>query len=139
MTTHMNCVHPKGYCPWSCEGYVKTCPIPAGTETLLPEGGRHRYANNPVVQLEHAIEWLQCHLDTECLGEYCTMHNRSDHSMRSFPQNWRSDRGIMERICPHGIGHVDPDEVTEDRVHGCDGCCSSLEEDFGGHDMTENS
>jgi hypothetical protein len=28
--SEMNCIHPKGYCPWACEGYVRTCPIPEG-------------------------------------------------------------------------------------------------------------
>jgi hypothetical protein len=34
----------------------------------------------------------------------------------------------MERICPHGIGHPDPDDPAFknpiEGVHGCDGCCS---------------
>jgi hypothetical protein len=47
--------------------------------------------------------------------------------MRAFPQHWRTDRKIIERICPHGVGHPDPDdpkmmEVYE-AIHGCDGCC----------------
>ena len=62
-----------------------------------------------------------------CTGQHCTVHNRSDHTMRSFPQHWRGDRGIMERICPHGVGHPDPDSPWDDDsyqwVHGCDGCC----------------
>lgn len=43
----------------------------------------------------------------------------------------------MERICPHGIGHPDPDDIAfkrnrprfgedmakADSIHGCDGCC----------------
>jgi len=46
--------------------------------------------------------------------------------------NWRSDRRLMERVCPHGIGHPDPDDVAYRvsrgepatvAVHGCDGCC----------------
>jgi hypothetical protein len=54
--------------------------------------------------------------------------------MRDFPQSFRFDRYLMERICPHGIGHPDPDdpkismghgdpENNYDLVHGCDGCC----------------
>jgi len=83
------------------------------------------YADNPAVQLEHSDVWLKCHSESECkVYEYCTMHKRSDHSMRDFPQHWRADRGIMERICTHGVGHVDPDEITTDRTHGYDGCCS---------------
>ena len=48
--------------------------------------------------------------------------------MRSFPQFYRFDRGIMERKCTHGIGHPDPDDInvingTDDGTHACDGCC----------------
>lgn len=50
--------------------------------------------------------------------------------MRDFPTHFREDRQIMERICPHGIGHPDPDDAAfrasrgdDDTVHGCDGCC----------------
>jgi hypothetical protein len=65
-----------------------------------------------------------------CVGRPCTIHNPSDHHMRSFPTHWR-DGGIfdikpphMERICPHGVGHPDPDGVAKGvDVHGCDGCC----------------
>lgn len=80
-----------------------------------------------VITLEHSSETLtNTHDRHNCKGTYCTIHYRSDHSMRGFPQHWRSDRKIMERICPHGIGHVDPDEITEDKVHGCDGCCENV-------------
>lgn len=81
------------------------------------------------VKLEHTNLWLRVHNPVLCEGRPCTVHNRSDHSMRSFPQHWRGDRGMMERICSHGVGHPDPDEKhspnwTEgDGVHGCDGCC----------------
>jgi hypothetical protein len=43
----------------------------------------------------------------------------------------------MERMCPHGVGHPDPDDPklmnlnsTEhnssyfEYIHGCDGCCA---------------
>lgn len=47
--------------------------------------------------------------------------------MREFPQSWRADRQIMERICIHGVGHPDPDDYKmqdpHERIHGCDGCC----------------
>ena len=68
------------------------------------------------------------HPKDQCAGEVCTIHNRSNHVMRGFPQHWRVDRMIIERICPHGIGHPDPDEYKilngeDDGTHGCDGCC----------------
>lgn len=80
---------------------------------------------------------LRTHGPTQCLGEFCTIHNPSEHHMRTWPMNWRSDRGIMERLCPdRGIGHPDPDDMAYWRrrdpenawaqaIHGCDGCCRS--------------
>ena len=77
--------------------------------------------------LEHTDITLIVHEADRCMGEYCTVHNKSDHSMRSFPQHWRGDRGIMERTCPHGVGHPDPDSPwpanSSEWVHGCDFCC----------------
>lgn len=80
------------------------------------------------------------HNRTACKGEHCVIHNPSDHPMRVFPTHWRGDRYLMERICPHGIGHPDPDDLAykalvfsktdvgkrmleAEAVHGCDGCC----------------
>lgn len=76
------------------------------------------------------------HDPAQCAGEFCAMHNPSDHHMRSWPSNWRGDRHLMERICPHGIGHPDPDDIAfkvrrdpidghYEAVHGCDGCCGT--------------
>ena len=79
--------------------------------------------------LENSEVTLRTHKPEVCTGQVCTIHNRTDHNMRSFPQHWRSDRRIMERICSHGVGHPDPDEFAlltgkDDGTHGCDGCCS---------------
>lgn len=70
------------------------------------------------------------HDPNACSGRACVIHAPSDHAMRRFPTHWRPDRGLMERICPHGIGHPDPDDVAYlamrgllGSVHGCDGCC----------------
>lgn len=68
-----------------------------------------------------------------CAGEICPVHNLSDHAMRSFPQHWRGDRAIMERICPCGTGHDDPDDIASRKrlgreasgTHGCCGCCGA--------------
>lgn len=80
--------------------------------------------------LENTEITLNTHESERCLGQVCTIHNRSDHPMRAFPQHWRGDRGIMERICTHGVGHPDPDDIKLfgpdgwiEGVHGCDGCC----------------
>lgn len=84
-----------------------------------------------IARLEHSSVLLtKTHLAGTCAGEHCTIHDRSDHALRSFPQHWRSDRAIMERVCPHGVGHPDPDDCKlagpdgyVESVHGCDGCC----------------
>jgi len=78
---------------------------------------------------------LTHHKIGDCSGR-CCFHSPSDHHMVDWPMVWRSDRGIMERDCPHGIGHPDPDdrEVLANEwngVHGCDGCCIDSREDSG--------
>lgn len=80
---------------------------------------------------------LQTHSKGSCQGVHCCIHSPSLHHMREWPQDWRSDRGLMERICPHGVGHPDPDDPkSQDKyeaVHGCDGCCDprlSYEQDI---------
>lgn len=58
--------------------------------------------------------------------------------MSEFPRQWRQagpwdiKPSHMERICPHGVGHPDPDSlayldavgVKGAGIHGCDGCCA---------------
>lgn len=70
-----------------------------------------------------------------CTGQPCTIHHPSEHPLRSWALHWRDDRGMFERVCAHGIGHPDPDQVAfwertmreqdaaAEAVHGCDGCC----------------
>lgn len=94
------------------------------------------------VTLEHSERVMIAHDSDTCIGPVCSLHNRSDHSMRSFPQNWREDRYLMERICPHGIGHPDPDDPricmfdysdgrnNYELAHGCDGCCEGAYDDL---------
>jgi hypothetical protein len=81
--------------------------------------------------LEHTDTLIyDVHSPQECAKEFCTVHNRSNHHMRSYPQYFREDIGVMERTCSHGVGHPDPDEfaISKDiylAIHGCDGCCSA--------------
>ena len=72
----------------------------------------------------------------KCLSDGCMIHN-PDESWVGNREDWpyfpRVD-GRMERLCPHGVGHADPNAVkflvsrgwTElaAATHGCDGCCS---------------
>ena len=86
--------------------------------------------------LEHSGVELMAHPASSCAGQpACPLHNRSVHSMRAMDQHWRSDNGIIERICEHGVGHPDIDQYhywlatmgkrDADAMfsHGCDGCC----------------
>ncbi len=62
----------------------------------------------------------------------CAIHKPSHH-MREWPIVLRLDYGwpLVERTCPHGVGHPDPDSIAwYERggkefydSHGCDGCC----------------
>jgi len=80
---------------------------------------------------------LVTHSPDRCKGQNCCIHNPSDHHMISWTMNWRSDKGVMERICPHGVGHPDPDDADyNDRngkgylnIHGCCGCCTPPEKE----------
>ena len=81
---------------------------------------------------------MRYHLKKDCKGRHCTFHNPSEHKMRSWPMNLRTDAWafpLIERICEHGVGHPDPDSVAFLETiskpgakgtwgtHGCDGCC----------------
>jgi hypothetical protein len=50
--------------------------------------------------------------------------------MGRWPLVWRPRLGYCDRICPHDVGHPDPDDVVRaqavggvDTEHACDGCC----------------
>ena len=70
---------------------------------------------------------LYVHHPSNCEHEFraCCIHRPSNHHMRNWPQLWRADKHLMERGCPHGVGHPDPDGIFERGagIHGCDGCC----------------
>lgn len=66
------------------------------------------------------------HTKESCKGPHCPIHNPSDHHMKDWPLHWRDDRHIMERICKCGVGHPDPDDISDDSgIHGCCGCCTA--------------
>lgn len=80
---------------------------------------------------------LVTHAPDACAGENCCVHNPSEHQLSAAPLLWRSDRKLMERVCDHGCGHPDPDDLAHKKrsmtpeqyengawgVHGCCGCC----------------
>lgn len=80
-------------------------------------------------------QFVLVHSKAACKFQPCVIHAPSPHKMRGFRTHWRADRKLMERICPHGVGHPDPDDlsfkkvfmssahVDAEAIHGCDGCC----------------
>lgn len=68
----------------------------------------------------------------------CPVHSPSQHPLVGARRHWRVDRGFMERICEHGVGHPDPDDIAVGRnpvrygTHGCDGCCRKEAHEPGG-------
>lgn len=90
---------------------------------------------------------LRTHPASACKDDpNCCIHKPSDHALSDAKLNWRGDRGLMERICKHGIGHPDPDDLAHKKrtmsryedfafeIHGCDGCCSGSYETVQGHE-----
>ena len=113
-------------------------------------GDRFRVAGmtDPVIGAQLGPGILRTHPGEKCEGRGipCCIHFPSDHHMRDWEMNWRADTGVMERLCPHGIGHPDPDHMAYVRsltpehdcpgrgqcpyphlewqgTHGCDLCC----------------
>jgi len=92
--------------------------------------------------IQQGLVGLRVHNRKLCEGRGCSIHHPSDHHMKTWPLNWRADRGIMERMCEHyndkgeltRTGHPDPDDAdyrlmrdgenADPDIHGCDGCCS---------------
>jgi hypothetical protein len=65
-----------------------------------------------------------------CAGTGCSRHHPSNHHMRAWPKVWREYYGYSDRMCSHGVGHPDPDDVVHLQAlgevrteHTCDGCC----------------
>ena len=78
---------------------------------------------------------IRVHNKEDCKGDNCCIHNPSNHHMKYWPTHWRDDRCLMERICPCGVGHPDPDDLAYKKIipeldietysiHGCCGCCN---------------
>ena len=81
--------------------------------------------------------WMRVHNRDACQGRGCAIHHPSGHHMRDWLTFWRDDRMVVGRVCPHGVGHMDPDDAAyratrgdTDTTHGCcaERCCME-----GGH------
>ena len=65
------------------------------------------------------------HRSGNCQSPPCSIHSPSRHHMRTWPLHMDHTSGFMERLCEHGLPHLDPDSAAQfpDAVHLCDGCC----------------
>lgn len=85
----------------------------------------------PMGEIVKSSVMLNLHSDRVCAGTACVIHSPSDHHMRGWVLVWRDEKKLFERMCDHGIGHPDPDDLAYHmrqsrdwvEVHGCDGCC----------------
>ena len=105
-------------------------PVPEHSDLSWIDGGTDDLGFTVANTVIHDV-----HPPEACAGRPCVIHNPSDHHMRGWPIRWRCELRIMERICPHGNGHPDPDDDNYriDIGHGllgalhrksrCDGCC----------------
>ncbi len=86
-----------------------------------------------IVELANGKKFY-AHGPAQCSSAPCCIHNPSEHALNEAPYWWRSDLGLMERLCEHGMGHPDPDSLAHIRraggdpegglgIHACDGCC----------------
>lgn len=71
---------------------------------------------------------IRTHRRDDCWGYWCPIHNQSPHHMRGWDQVFDPDEAItMQRVCPCGNLHPDPDSPETDhgwhKVSGCCGCC----------------
>lgn len=90
-------------------------------------GGEGIYLDGDIALVNVHGSWL-------CEGRPCVIHHPSAHHLREWRLVWRDDKGVVtaERLCRHGVGHPDPDDLAYHlsvgrgwlSVHGCDGCCN---------------
>lgn len=85
-------------------------PLPNRDQTLLESG-----------------QVLSHHGASQCRPP-CCLHGTATAAACKLPRQWRSDRGILEHVCEHGVGHPHP-WAGSDSIHGCDGCCAEPEPD----------
>lgn len=91
------------------------------------------HTENEVTDETYVGELRNVHFPQACDGPRgCAIHNHpSNHALNEAPMVWREDRGILERICEHNVGHPDHDSALyltsigqeDENIHTCDGCC----------------
>jgi len=98
--------------------------------------GTFNAAENTWTPHEGGWRYSSVHPENDsCRKDGCMVHNPDADwigNIENWPYSPRAD-GRMERVCPHGVGHPDPnaarylEKVAPNLapwVHGCDGCCA---------------
>jgi len=89
----------------------------------IPKARKEQERDRIFLEWSENIFLVNTHSKERCRGENCTIHNRSENALRGWPQHYRSDRGIMERISPWGVGCPDLDDPCHKSeygaTHGC--------------------
>lgn len=86
------------------------------------------------VLLEHSNIEMTVHSRGTCAGDVCTIHKRTDHSLRGAEQIYSFKYKLMLRYCKHNTKHPDPDDInwineTTNYNHICAcGCCPSKQQ-----------
>lgn len=134
----------KGYCPHCAVAKMFTGELPRCTPEVLASivvGGlilEVEVVDKKKQDLDMSFtgtgQIMFYHKPELCEGQFCPMHNPSEHHMRTWLMHGRSDLKlpIIDRICPHNALHPDPDSLAWalrhdpefEWYHGaCDGCC----------------
>ena len=113
--------------------------------------------NNKALRAANKTEYVtgtgqklwKIHSEEQCQGRLCVIHNPTTKKPEcDWPTHWRTDRGLMERICPCGIGHPAPEQIayweeldekndTDDaKWEAIHGCCGGHYIGFPGHNDT---
>lgn len=72
-----------------------------------------RAANKPEYITGTGQKLWKIHAPELCQGRLCAIHNPTTEEPEcNWPTHWRQDRGLMERICPCGIGHPAPEHMA---------------------------
>lgn len=91
---------------------------------------------------------IMVHAQKYCIGRFCSIHDPMPGPWESWPRYWRHDRLIMERICPHGVGHPAVEQLrwwdltgrSYMAIHGCDGCpCIPVQDEEGPHGSEDDA
>lgn len=113
-----------------------TCPcgnvsVDGGTDYLRRASISGLWEDTSIERIFDSVEELvlclyNVHAKGTCwVPQRCTIHAPTEHHMREWKVDWRNSR--IERLCPHGDWHPDPDGINLE-CWACDRCCFYVQE-----------